>query len=250
MFDCTTIAEPKNIRSAVKLDCVSPGHWRALCKQMLLSHMRPPPELVDYLAEGWQNMTVQDDTFQDGMCEAVSHEWGTVLQGFRAYFQEHSGIPQGLVQWGDDMTIVCSQAAYHTDPSWPHMLFLTWYMAGLAVDFHVGKNPPKRLSPGDIFLFDPANTHGVTRPGERSIIALDECPCFEDMSFFLSQEILLTPELMAHLKIEHGTDASSLSNGPFTHWSLAKHHIQWQTGRILHRPRIARRGPVNGYQSG
>ncbi len=132
--------------------------------------------------------------------------------------------------------LYCRGAPFHNDHAfWPNEVFLTVYLGGPEVDFCMPMAGYRQtLRPGDAFLFDPAQPHGVVRPGRNSFMPKDwqSDNAREDLCFFVSVDIELTPELDQVFGVDR-TDRQASMFGIDV--SGASHRLCRRTGKLLRR---------------
>lgn len=72
----------------------------------------------------------------------------------------------------DNSILYCLGAKFHNDThGWQDALFLNWYLSGPEMDLvlpHVGR---RTIRPGDVFVIDPSQPHGVLPVGAQSFDA-------------------------------------------------------------------------------
>lgn len=146
------------------------------------------------------------------------------------------GLANPSVESFGHQVLYCRGAPFHNDHAfWPNEVFLTVYLGGPTVDFCMPMAGYRQtLQPGDAFLFDPAQPHGVVRPGRNSFIPKDwqSADAREDLCFFVSVDVELTPELDLAFGVTRTPLQASMLG---IEVSGATHRLCRRTGKLLRR---------------
>lgn len=137
--------------------------------------------------------------------------------------------------------MVCAGAVYHVDlQGWDNSLFANWYVQGPPMDFVMPLAGVRRtIYPGDVFVFDPSQVHGLVPVGAGNIGESAANTSRElnpgEYAFFLALDFDMTADTDAWFGISRGC-AQEMTTKGFTAVNLMdsvdRQTGQWTAARV------------------